>query len=73
MEIIIQLKCYLFVCKLNRAETNHRVCSSKTKKITKHVQTKYNSLCNSVQFIYVQNLTAQRPVTKLAQARKWEE
>jgi hypothetical protein len=28
---------------------------------------------NSIQFIYVQNLTAQRPITKLAQARKWEE
>jgi hypothetical protein len=26
-----------------------------------------------IQFIYVQNLTAQRPITKLAQARKWEE
>jgi hypothetical protein len=25
---------------------------------------------NSIQFIYVQNLTAQRPITKLAQARK---
>jgi hypothetical protein len=24
---------------------------------------------NSIQFIYVQNLTAQRPITKLAQAR----
>jgi hypothetical protein len=24
----------------------------------------------SIQFIYVQNLTAQRPITKLAQARK---
>jgi hypothetical protein len=28
---------------------------------------------NSIQFIYGQNLTAQRPITKLAQARKWEE
>jgi hypothetical protein len=28
---------------------------------------------NSNQFIYVQNLTAQRPITKLAQAREWEE
>jgi hypothetical protein len=28
----------------------------------------YNN--NSIQFIYVQNLTAQRPITKLAQARK---
>jgi hypothetical protein len=28
---------------------------------------------NSIQFIYVQNLTAQRPITKLGQARKWEE
>jgi hypothetical protein len=28
---------------------------------------------NSIQFIYVQNLTAQRPITKLAQARKWAE
>jgi hypothetical protein len=27
---------------------------------------------NSIQFIYVQNLTAQRTITKLAQARKWE-
>jgi hypothetical protein len=25
---------------------------------------------NSIQFIYVQNLTAQRPITKLAQAKK---
>jgi hypothetical protein len=28
---------------------------------------------NSIQFIYVQNLTAQMPITKLAPARKWEE
>jgi hypothetical protein len=28
---------------------------------------------HSIQFIYVQNLTAQRPITKLARARKWEE
>jgi hypothetical protein len=28
---------------------------------------------NSIQFNYVQTLTAQRPITKLAQARKWEE
>jgi hypothetical protein len=34
----------------------------------------YFSYCfNSIQFIYVQNLIAQRPITKLAQARKWEE
>jgi uncharacterized membrane protein affecting hemolysin expression len=26
-----------------------------------------------IQFLYVQNVTAQRPITKLAQARKWEE
>jgi hypothetical protein len=29
-----------------------------------------NNNNNSIQFIYVQNLTAQRPITKLAQARK---
>jgi hypothetical protein len=28
---------------------------------------------NSIQFIYLQNLTAERPITKLAQARKCEE
>jgi hypothetical protein len=29
-----------------------------------------NNNNNKIQFIYVQNLTAQRPITKLAQARK---
>jgi hypothetical protein len=29
-----------------------------------------NNNNNSIQFIYVQNLTAQMPITKLAQARK---
>jgi hypothetical protein len=28
---------------------------------------------NSIQFSYVQNLTAKNPIIKLAQARKWEE
>jgi hypothetical protein len=32
-----------------------------------------NNNNNSIQFIYMQNLTVQRPITKLAQARKWEE
>jgi hypothetical protein len=34
-----------------------------------------NNNNNSIPFniIYVQNLTAKRPITKLAQARKWEE
>jgi hypothetical protein len=35
-----------------------------------YIPLEYNNNNNSIQFIYVQNLTAQRPITKLAQARK---
>jgi hypothetical protein len=43
--------------------------STATRPITDTAQRKYsNTNNNSIQFIYVQNVTAQRPITKLAQA-----
>jgi hypothetical protein len=37
------------------------------------IEPQYNNSIKFIPFIYVQNLTAQRPITKFAQARKWEE
>jgi hypothetical protein len=50
----------------------HRIKKPKKKWVVKDTTTtnNNNNNNNSIQFIYVQNLTAQRPITKLAQARK---
>jgi hypothetical protein len=51
----------------NSLETDYKLSKSQEEE---EEEEKYN---NSIKFIYVQNSTAQRPITKLAQARKWEE
>jgi hypothetical protein len=51
---------------------NHLACSTAPQALRYRVpnNNNNNNNDNSIQFIYVQNLTSQRPITKLAQARK---
>jgi hypothetical protein len=70
--IIIQFNSIYLRAKLNSPEANYKVSTGKKMgRVRSKKESENNN--NSIQFIYVQNLTAQRPITKLAQARKWEE